>query len=132
MPTTLAKLSWPLLNGPIKMKDPVTSFKEKYNAEVNQSQRRYARMPRYNYMQSHTAVDYITHEYEYCVDVTLTKEQFSRLVDNDQYHTEKSKHQDYNQKIVDVLRADERVRMTNPAVDTAYKKYQMLLELARK
>jgi hypothetical protein len=114
------------------MKDPVTLFKEKYNAEVNQSQRRYARMPRYDYLQSRHAVDYITHEYEYCVDVTLTKEQFHRLIEADQYTTELTRDRDYNQHIVDMLRADERVRMDNPAVSTAYKKYLMLLELARK
>lgn len=114
------------------MKDAITLFKEKYNADVNQSQRRYARIPRYDYMQSHHAVDYITHEYDYCIDVTLTKEQFHKLVESDHYYTQLSRNQEYNQQIVDMLRVDERVRMDNPSVDKAYKKYLMLLELARK
>lgn len=114
------------------MKDPVTLFKEKYNADVKQSQRRYARMPRYDYMQSHHSIDYITHEYDYCIDVTLTKEQFHKLVESDRYYTQLSRDQDHNQQIVDMLRADERVRLDYPAVDMAYKKYLMLLELARK
>jgi hypothetical protein len=39
---------------------------------------------------------------------------------------------EYDKRIVDMVRADERVRDANPVVQKAYEKYLTLLELVRK
>jgi hypothetical protein len=43
-----------------------------------------------------------------------------------------SRHHDYATSVVNQQVQDEVVRKNNPAVETAWRKYQMLLELARR
>ena len=116
------------------MADILSHFKKKYEAEITESRKRYARLPRVNYNDwtSSTAIAYISHEVEQGVEITMPREQFHQLIENDYYIEQSQRDIDYNQKIVDMLRADERVRMDNESVQLAYKKYLMLLELARR
>jgi len=117
------------------MTDLLTHFKKKYQADVGESPKRLAvRRPIYNDWRAdyEFRAIYATHEYEQAIEVTLSRDAFVKLMEADYYYEQESRDHDYNRKIVDMLRADERIRCDNPAVDKAYKKYLMLLELARK
>lgn len=116
------------------MADLLSHFTNKYQAEVVESRKRFARIPRmsYNDYYSSSAMATIDYHVEQGIEVTLSKEQFHRLIESDYYIEKSQQDYDYNQKVVDKLRADERVRMDHESVQLAYKKYQMLLELARK
>ena len=71
-------------------------------------------------------------EREPMVKMYLPKHKFRELVEREDYLTRLEQDRNYNQNVVNMLRADERVRDQNPAVAKAYKNYLMLLELARK
>lgn len=66
------------------------------------------------------------------VEMYMPQDKFRRLVEREQeFRDMVSRNQDLFEKIQND-RADEAVRKENPAVEQAYRKYQMLLELARK
>ena len=66
------------------------------------------------------------------VEMYIPQEKFRRLVEREQeFRDLVNRNQDLFEKIQD-QRADEAVRKSNPAVEKAYRNYQMLLELARK
>jgi hypothetical protein len=66
------------------------------------------------------------------VELHIPQHRFDELIERDEYLTRVERELDYNQKVVNMLREDERVRDQNAAVQKAYKNYLMLLELARK
>lgn len=64
--------------------------------------------------------------------VHLTRESLERLIRDQEQMVRRLESADYDKRIVDMLRADERVRDKNPVVQRAYEKYLTLLELMRK
>jgi hypothetical protein len=67
-----------------------------------------------------------------CVDVTMPVDRLQELEDMISWYEDKEQKNRHNNEIVAMLRKDERVRIENPAVQKAYMKYLMLLELCRK
>jgi hypothetical protein len=63
--------------------------------------------------------------------VHLTSENLERLIRDQDFMGRRLEEAEYDRTVVRQLRADERVRDSNPAVQKAYRNYQMLLELAR-
>ncbi len=113
--------------------DPLTNFKKRYEADIKESRTRYAvyHRPNYNDWNS-TASAYIEHNYKQAVDVTLTQEHFHKLVEREYHFTELERNHNFAQELIDRQREEHRIRLDNPAVQKAYEKYQMLLELVRK
>lgn len=111
-------------------------FLRKFEASASISNQRYRRYKRIDY------TDWIAHgspiptttetEDEPMIDMTIPQHKFRDLIEREEYLSRLEQDYDYNQKIVNMLRADERVRDDNPAVAKAYRNYLTLLELARK
>jgi hypothetical protein len=70
-------------------------------------------------------------EREPMVEINMPQERFRSLVERERWYGKMEQEAEYYKRIVDQLRADERVRDDNPAVQKAWKNYLMLLELAR-
>jgi len=64
--------------------------------------------------------------------IHLTSDNLARLVAEQEHMQHLSKDAEYGKQAWDHERKDQIVRNANPAVDKAYQKYLMLLELARK
>jgi hypothetical protein len=64
--------------------------------------------------------------------IHLSSENLERLIREQERMDRILDEQLYNKKVLAELRLDEQVRNTNPAVEKAYQKYLMLLELARR
>jgi hypothetical protein len=119
------------------MTDLIQQFTNKYEAKVGESRERYATMrrvayPMWNIKSTASVYDHSTaYDYEYAVEVTLRRDQFVKLIENDYHYSRLQQQVDYNEQLVNRMREDQRVCMTNPAVQLAYDKYKMLLELSR-
>ncbi len=116
--------------------DEVQQFLERYQAQAGlHPHKQYAdpRPPRLSDWQD-LAQDYITHirfERKPYVEMLIPQHRFQELVERDRHYTEMSRHNDYATSVVNQMVADEVVRKTNPTVEQAWRRYQMLLELAR-
>ncbi len=64
--------------------------------------------------------------------IHLTHDNLERLLREQEYIQRLESDAEYSKKVVGMLRADERIRDSNPAVAKAYRNYLTLLELARK
>jgi hypothetical protein len=64
--------------------------------------------------------------------IHLTHDNLERLLREQEYIQRLESDAEYGKKVVGMLRADERIRDSNPAVAKAYRNYLTLLELARK
>ena len=116
-------------------------FFRKFDMQVQQSHRKLRRIPNmwqhtnaWNYSISDSAMYQHSFPIEEvdCVDILMPKDRLDSLID----------YIDQCEKSVDAYRAERQlmaryeqdrvVRLRNPAVEKAYQKYVMLLELARK
>lgn len=116
------------------MDDP-NNFLEKYEAQVALSNKRYARRQpmRFSDWNVHSVdYDYTTIQTEQYLEVTIPKHRLQELVERDRYFGEMERRFDYASTVVNQMIADEVVRKNNPAVEKAWRKYQLLLEMARK
>lgn len=111
-------------------------FLRKYEASAELSYQRYRRYKPIQYTDwiktGSTIPFHQDIEDEPMIDMTIPQHRFRDLVEREDYLTRLEESNDYNQKVVNMLRADERVRDDNPAVAKAYRNYLTLLELARK
>ena len=110
-------------------------FFEKYEAHVGLSHKRYARRQplKFNEWNVHSVEhDYSTVHTEQYMEVTIPKHRLQELVERDRYYTELSRHHDYATQVINQMVEDELVRTQNPAVEKAWRNYQLLLEMARK
>jgi hypothetical protein len=64
--------------------------------------------------------------------IHLTIDNFERLIREQDLIVHLQADAYYGKKLCNMLREEERVRDSNPAVEKAYRNYQILLELARK
>ena len=71
-------------------------------------------------------------ETEPMVEINVPQHQFRRLVEREAEFQDLIRGNEHANRVLQQHRLDERVRDNNPAVQNAYKKYLMLLELARK
>lgn len=67
-----------------------------------------------------------------CVDITMPADRLKELENMIQWYEQREHKIKHQEQIVEMLRRDERVRIEHPAVQNAYKKYLMLLEMCRK
>ena len=130
------KTATDLLNEKFKDDLDVRHFLNKFEAYGSISNRMHYRYRRVNYndwMSVGSPMPISTDvEQEPMIEITLPQHKFKELLAQEDYLERLEQSNDYNQKVVNMLRADERVRDDNPAVKNAWKKYLMLLELARK
>lgn len=70
-------------------------------------------------------------EREPMVEINMPQERFRQLVEKDRWYNNLEREAEHYKSIVEQYRNDERVRSRNPAVQKAWEKYLMLLELAR-
>lgn len=112
-------------------------FESRWQAHITES-REYRRAayirPSWDYSQYQvgTAMHEMEHRIEPLVAIHLPREQFDRLMD-EQARVDRWRHEaEYAKSIVSQQHRDQQVRNNNPAVDKAYRNYQMLLELCRK
>ena len=117
-------------------------FFRKYEMQVMPSLRKLRRVPR-NLQKTNMWNVKISDELLYqdnffqveeveCVDVVMPMDRLQELEDILEWYEDGEHKIKHNDDIVQMLRRDERVRIENPSVQLAYKKYLMLLELARK
>lgn len=122
------------------MNKEIEQFLHKYEAQANLSDRKqYARrapMSMSDYHRYHTAMDVYEYESyiqrEPYVEMYIPQHKFQEIVERDRYYTAVSQQADYASELVRQQLSDDAVRKSNPAVQKAYEKYQMLLELSRK
>lgn len=116
-------------------------FYQKYDMWVYPSNRKMRRVPRmrdytnlWNINVSDSAVYQHTFDVEEvdCVDVVIPKDRLEELEHMIEWYENREHKIKQQSEIVEMLRRDERVRIEHPAVQKAYMKYLMLLELARK
>ena len=112
-------------------------FESRFEAHITESKeyRRaaYVRPPMdFSYYQPGTALYEMEHRVEPLVAIHLPREQFDRLMDDQNRMDMWRDEAEYAKKVLTMLRKDERVRDDNPAVAKAYRNYLTLLELARK
>lgn len=116
-------------------------FFRKYDMQVYPSHRKMRRVPRmrnytnlWNVNVSDAAVYQHTFEVEEvdCVDVVMPHDRLQELEDILGWYENREHTIKHNNEVVEMLRKDERVRIENPAVQAAYRKYLNLLELCRK
>ena len=117
--------------------DEIESFLKKYQAQAMLSKHKMYAKPRRRHFDDYnfTASQYmasIDFEREPYVEMYIPQEDFQRLVEKDRYYTRLSQEHDYATSVVNQMVQDEIVRKQNPAVEKAWRNYQMLLELARK
>jgi hypothetical protein len=115
-------------------------FFRKYDMQVMPSMRKFRRVPRlrnYTNLWNVSVGDEMLHqsfevEEVECVDVVMPKDRLEELEAMIAWYEDKESKVKHNEEVVQMLRRDERIRIENPAVQKAYQKYLMLLELARK
>ncbi len=116
----------------------VDNFLERYEAHAGLSgHKMYARRRPFSLTDYHrNAIDAyyaeVQFEREPYVEMYIPQHRFQDLVERDFYYTKMARQQDYATSVVNQMVADEVVRKNNPAVEKAWRNYQMLLELARK
>jgi predicted AAA+ superfamily ATPase len=122
------------------MNDEINQFLDRYEAHASLSDRKqYARRAPISvsdYHRFNTSMDVYEQELyvqrEPYVEMYVPQHKFQELVQREKYYTAMSQQVDYASEVIRQQISDDAVRKTNPAVQTAYEKYQMLLELARK
>ena len=67
-----------------------------------------------------------------CYDVTVPEDKFEELADTMEFFDNQSHKHVHAMQVLEQARADERIRQDNPAVQKAWMRYLMLLEIARK
>lgn len=111
----------------------INDFFQKYEAYVTVSDKRYARRQPVRFSDWNTYS--VKHDYhiqtEQYLEVTIPRHQLEELVERDRFYSEIAKQHDYAVQVVNQMVRDELVRRDNPAVEKAWRNYQLLLEMAR-
>lgn len=114
----------------------VNEFLHKYgaSASLSRDKRYYKRVPiRYQaWLDDNCPIPFEQEvEMEPMVEINLPREHFRKLVEREADYQDLIRINQESANILFQQRADEKVRKENPAVEQAYRRYQMLLELAR-
>lgn len=119
--------------------DDLNNFLFKYESQAQLSIRQYARrrpMSVSDYHRYNSSMDVYDYESyidrEPMVEMVIPQHRFQELIERDIYYTKLSQQVDYATTVVNQMVEDEVVRKNNPAVEKAWKQYQMLLELCRR
>jgi hypothetical protein len=113
--------------------DKLKEFESKYEVRIEDSKeyRQYVKQMPY-YMWDGKAPMDLEVQVVPMKAVHLTSHNLERLVRDYEHMERRLERAEYDKRIVDMVRADERVRDANPVVQKAYEKYLTLLELVRK
>jgi hypothetical protein len=117
-------------------------FFKKFDMQVQPSRRKLRRVPNmwqhtnaWNYSISDTAAyqhqTFPIEEVE-CVDILMPADRLQHIVDYIGYCELKAEQAGSDRQLMHRYEQDRSVRLNNPAVEKAYQKYVMLLEVARK
>lgn len=117
-------------------------FFRKFDMQVQPSRRRLRRIPNmwqhtnaWNYtisdlaMYQHTAIQI---EEVDCVDILMPTDRLEHIIDYINQCERQAERSNSDRQLMARYEQDRVVRLANPAVEKAYQKYVMLLELARK
>jgi hypothetical protein len=117
-------------------------FYKKFDMQVRPSQRRLRRIP--NMWQHTNAWDYTINDnamYQQhsfpveeveCVEVLMPKDRLKSIVDYIDYCERSAEKHETDRQLIARYEQDRIVRLKNPAVEKAYQRYVILLDLARK
>lgn len=121
------------------MSSDLERFLEKYESMATMSSRQYARRKPISFTDYHRhyssldVYDYESYvERQPYVEVLIPQHRLQDLVEKDYYYTKLEREHDYATQVVNQMVKDEVVRKQNPAVEKAWRNYQLLLEIARK
>jgi hypothetical protein len=117
-------------------------FFKKFDMQVYPSQRKLRRVPNmwqhsnaWNYDISDSAMyqhqTFPVEEVE-CVEVLMPRDRLQHIIDYINYSEDQVEKYKTDRQLMYRYEQDRSVRLANPAVEKAYQKYVMLLELARK
>ena len=117
-------------------------FFKKFDMQVQPSRRKLRRIPNmwqhtnaWNYSISDSAMyqpqTFPIEEVD-CVEVLMPQDRLQHIIDYINYCEDKVEHYKTDRQLMARYEQDRVVRLANPAVEKAYQKYVMLLELARK
>jgi hypothetical protein len=111
----------------------IKRFQKRFEAHITESREyRQSIRPPIDYMTlRNTATFEMEHRVEPCVAIHLPQHQFDRLMDDQTRMDSWRSEAEYAKKILSGLHRDEQIRRSNPTVEKAYQKYQMLLDLCR-
>ena len=117
-------------------------FYRKFDMQVHASHRKLRRMPNmwqftnaWNYSISDSAI------YQHqmppieevdCVEILMPKDRLDSIIDYIDEAERQAENRQIDRQLIARYEQDRSVRLANPAVEKAYQKYVMLLELARK
>ena len=117
-------------------------FFKKFDMQVQPSHRKLRRIPNmyqhtnaWNYsINDSTAYQHQTFPIEEvdCVDVLMPEDRLQHIIDYINECEQQVEHYKTDRQLIARYEQDRSVRLRNPAVEKAYQKYVMLLELARK
>jgi hypothetical protein len=115
-------------------------FFKKFDMQVYPSSRKLRRIPnmwQHSNAWNHTVSDqamYTTMPIEEvdCVDILMPADRLQHIIDYITDCEDQLKEHKSDRQLMYRYEQDRSVRLANPAVETAYKKYVMLLEIARK
>ena len=119
-----------------KDQDPIKYFQQQYKAHVTHSSKYYEPPQPTDYIDwIMKGGDSLTYEESITrspmVEITIPRKDFHHLIKRDQYLNRLERDLEYNRRVVDQMNMEEWIRKNNPAVQLAYEKYKMLLELAK-
>ena len=116
-------------------------FNQHYEMHVRPSNKKLRRVPRelqkFNMWDVKISDDMLyqdsvfTVEEVDCVEILMPKDRLEELENLLHWFEDKEKHIKSYTDLIEIYRAEERVRIENPVVQKAYEKYRMLLELSR-
>jgi hypothetical protein len=120
------------------MNKDLERFCENFHATVQQSPKYFARRVSPMFNRNLTGAEHYSYDYESYIEkehyyeVTLPNNKLADLMSMSRHIDHLQQSRDKVDKILAQNTLDETVRRKNPAVQKAYEKYQMLLELSRK
>jgi hypothetical protein len=117
-------------------------FFRKFDMRVQASQRKLRRIPNmwhHDNAWKYEISDSVTYQHQTfpneevdCVEVLMPKDRLQHIIDYIKYSEDEVERAQTDRQLVARYERDRSVRLANPAVEKAYQKYVMLLELARK
>jgi len=117
-------------------------FFRKFDMQVHASHRKLRRMPnmyQYSNAWNYSVSDSATYQHQMppieeveCVEILMPRDRLEHIIDYIQEAEIASEKRTSERRLIARYEQDRHVRLNNPAVEKAYQKYVMLLELARK
>lgn len=106
-------------------------FLHKYEAHAGMSGRMYAKRQPIRYTDWKGDIPFRQEvQTEPYVEMYIPQHRFRELIEQEKYVSYLEDRAEHNKVLVDKIRKEERIRDANPAVEKAWRNYQLLLKLA--